>query len=165
DKLRQNTDLRWIIIGDGRQREWLVQKIKEYRLDNAIYLLGQHPVDSMPMYFSMADALLVTLKRDKIFELTIPSKIQSYLACGRPILGALDGEGANIINDSGAGYAVPAGDAEALANAVLKMYQSTEEERTQMGLNGRKYYEQHFDRELLFGRLEDIMKAAIEENS
>ncbi|NIN35622.1 MAG: glycosyltransferase WbuB, partial [Gammaproteobacteria bacterium] len=65
---------------------------------------------------------------------------------------------ANIIRDSGAGYAVPAGDAEALANAVLKIYHSTKEERMKMGMNGRKYYEQHFDRKLLLNRLEDIMK-------
>lgn len=164
-RLRYIEDIHWIIVGDGRIRIWLEQKIKEYSLQNVIYLIGQRPVESMPIYFSLSDILLVTLKRDDIFALTIPSKIQSYLACGKPVAGALDGEGANIINESGAGYAVPAGDAKALADAVLKMYRLSNTERLQMGEKGRRYYDQHFDREHLFTRLEEIMKTAVKEGT
>ena len=164
NKLKHNENIHWIIIGDGRYRKWLEEKIDEFKLNNTIHLVGQLPVESMPVYFSLADVLLATLRRDMIFELTIPSKIQSYLACGKPIIGALDGEGANIINASGAGYAVPAEDADALADTVLIMYKKTDAERAQMGRYGRQYYNQHFDREHLFNMLEKIMAEALEES-
>lgn len=164
-KLRHVEDIRWVIMGDGRNRDWLERQIKEHGLENIIYLTGQRPMASMPVYFSLADVLLVTLRRDPIFELTIPSKIQSYLACGKPIIGALDGEGAKIIEESAAGFAVTAEDAEGLAEAVLKMYRLPETKRARMGESGRRYYQQHFDREHLFAKLERIMKESVEGRS
>jgi len=164
-KLRHIEDINWIIIGEGRNRHWLEQKIKEFNLEDIIHLAGQRPVESMPGYFTLADVLLVTLKSNDIFKLTIPSKIQSYLACAKPIIGALDGEGANIINESGAGFAVPAEDANALADAVLKMYRLPDTERVQMGQLGRQYYEQHFDRKRLLDRLGRIMIEAVGEKT
>jgi glycosyltransferase involved in cell wall biosynthesis len=98
--------------------------------------------------------MLVTLKREPIFALTIPSKVQSYLACAKPIVAALDGEGARIIRESGAGIAVAAEDADALAHAILTMCQLPEGERREMGLRGRRYFESHFERRMLLGRLE-----------
>ncbi len=163
DKIRHHGKIHWIIIGDGRNKDWLIQKIKEYQLEKAIHIIGQQPVETMPVYFSLADVLLVTLRKDMIFELTIPSKIQSYLASGKPVIGALDGEGARIIKASGAGYAVPAEDADALAKSVLKMFNDTYSNRNEMGNNGRQYYEQYFSKEHLLGKLEDIMKEAVKE--
>ena len=89
----------------------------------------------------------MTLKRDPIFSLTVPSKIQSYLGCGRPVLGALDGEGARVIERSGAGFTCPAEDAQALADAALALYNMPHEERRQMGDRGRAYFEAHFQRD------------------
>ena len=65
-------------------------------MEKTVHLLGRHPVEKMPGFFSHADALLVSLKRDPVFSSTIPSKIQSYLASGRPIIAMLDGEGAKL---------------------------------------------------------------------
>jgi colanic acid biosynthesis glycosyl transferase WcaI len=106
--------------------------------------------------------MLVTLKRDPVFALTIPSKIQSYLACGRPIIAALDGEGARVIAESGAGIAASAGDAGALAEGVLRLCRMPRPEREAMGRRGRAYFEQNFERSLLLGRLEVWMKSATE---
>lgn len=108
----------------------------------------------MPHFFALADAMLVTLKDDPIFALTIPSKIQSYLACGRPVAAALDGEGARVISEAGAGIAVKAGNAAALADAVRRLYVMPAHEREAMGRRGRDYFEQHFERNLLISRLE-----------
>ena len=111
----------------------------------------------MPRFFALSDALLVTLKKDPIFALTIPSKIQSYLACGKPIIAALNGEGSRIIEEARAGITCPAEDPDALAEAVIKMYSMSKTERDTIGFNGRLYFEKHFEREGLFDRLERWM--------
>jgi glycosyltransferase involved in cell wall biosynthesis len=108
----------------------------------------------MPRFFALTDAMLVTLKDDAVFALTVPSKVQSYLACGRPIVAALDGEGARVIAEAGAGVAVKAGDTAALADAVLRLYRMPAPEREAMGSRGRDYFERNFERSMLISRLE-----------
>jgi colanic acid biosynthesis glycosyl transferase WcaI len=116
--------------------------------------LGRYPAEAMPGFFALADVLLVTLKKDPVFAVTIPSKIQSYLACGRPIVAAVDGEGARVIAESGGGLTVPAGDAEALAGVVLKMYAMPKPDLQKMGQLSRKYFERHFERSNLLDKLD-----------
>jgi glycosyltransferase involved in cell wall biosynthesis len=114
-------------------------------------------MEAMPPLFAAADAMLVTLRNEPVFALTIPSKLQSYLACGRPIVAALDGEGARVVREAGAGVAVPAGDPRALADAVLELARAPRPEREAMGASGRRYFERHFERALLLARLEGWM--------
>lgn len=154
EKLRPYTDIQWLILGDGRMLPWVKEQIEARGLGRAVHLLGQHPVESMPGYFALADAMLVTLRREPVFALTVPSKIQSYLACGKPIIAALDGEGARIVREASAGTAVPAEDSEGLANAVLEMYRMTEAERQAIGARGLQYFKENFEREMLLGRLD-----------
>jgi glycosyltransferase involved in cell wall biosynthesis len=158
ERLRAQRDIHWAIIGDGRRQAWVEQEIARRGLQDSVHLLGRHPVRSMAGFFASADVMLVTLRRDPAFALTIPSKVQSYLACGRPIIAALDGEGARVIEESGAGIAVRAGDSGALAAGVLKLYHMPRQERETMGRRGRLYFEQHFERELLLSRLEQWMR-------
>lgn len=156
-KLQQYADIQWIILGDGRRRVWVEQEVEKQGLKNCIHLLGRHPMELMPHYFAAADVLLVTLKKEPIFALTIPAKIQSYMACRRPIIAALDGEGGHLITESGAGLSVSAEDPDALAGAVLTMYRMSKEERDAMGMRGREYCEANFNREMLIDRLEGWM--------
>ncbi len=158
DQLRAEHGIHWDIIGDGRMQAWVDSEVRRRNLGDNVHLLGRHPVESMPRFFALADAMLVTLKRDPVFALTIPSKVQSYLACARPIIAALDGEGARVIGESGAGIAVRAGDAGALAEGVLRLYRMPRQEREAMGQRGRRYFEQHFECELLLSRLEQWMR-------
>jgi glycosyltransferase involved in cell wall biosynthesis len=153
--LKNEHDIHWVIIGDGRLHDWLQQEVERRRLRETVHLLGRHPLESMPRFFALADAMLVTLRNDPVFALTIPSKVQSYLACGRPVVAALDGEGAKVITESGAGIAVSAGDAAALAGAVLRLYRTPDAERNAMGQRGREYFNQHFERALLLSRIEE----------
>jgi glycosyltransferase involved in cell wall biosynthesis len=161
DKLRAYPDIHWVILGDGRARSWLEAEINETGLTDRVHLLGRFPMESMPYYFSLADIMLVTLKSEPIFSLTIPSKIQSYLACGKPIVAALDGEGGRVVAESGAGFSSPAEDANALAESVLAMYRMPKEERDAMGMRGREYCEENFEREMLINRLEDWMRELV----
>jgi glycosyltransferase involved in cell wall biosynthesis len=163
DKLRHIEDLHWVFIGDGRREKWMYKRISELKLEENIHMLGRCDPEDMPYYFSLADALLVTLKQEPIFALTIPSKIQSYLACGKPILGTLDGEGAKIINESGCGYAAAAQDSDGLSEFALKLYKMKPEKRQLMGESGKMYYDKYFDRNRLFKQLEEVMVETIKE--
>lgn len=156
--LRPYSDIHWIIVGDGRLAGWLKKEVVERGLASQIHLMGQFPLASMPDWFAQADLMLATLRRDPVFALTIPSKIQSYLACAKPIVAALDGEGARIIQLSGAGFTAAAEDAEGLAVAVQNIYKMAPAERKVLGENGRKYYEKNFDRETLLDKLDVWLK-------
>ena len=158
ERLKSSPDIRWLILGDGRMLSWVEAEIERRGLRSTVMLLGRHPAESMPLWFALADAMLVTLRRDPIFAMTIPSKAQSYLACARPIIAALDGEGARVIREAGAGIAVTTGDAAGLAEAVMQLYRTPEPERRAMGERGRRYFEEHFERECLLDQLEGLMR-------
>ena len=163
--LRDRHAIHWVILGEGRQSRWVREEIVRRGLGHCVHMLGQHPENSMPEWFARADVLLVTLKSDPIFALTIPSKIQSYMACGRPILAALDGEGARVVKEACAGLVVSAEDAAALAEAVLHMSNMPLSEREMLGQNGRRYFLQEFDRDTLLARLDSWMKELVREES
>ena len=161
--LRARDDILWLIAGDGQERNRIASEITKRRLDTTVKLLGRFPTSDMPAFFACSDALLVTLRADPVFALTIPSKIQSYLAAGRPILGALNGEGARIVVESGAGIVVPAEDAAALAAAVERMAELPVEQRNAMGRRGNAYFRRHFRRDHLIRQLENWMRELVDE--
>lgn len=160
-----NQHIHWVIIGDGRMRPWVEAQIADRGLGSSVHLLGRHPVDAMPRYFAHADVLLVTLKRDPIFSWTIPSKLQSYMACARPIVAAVDGEGRRLIEEAGCGVTCSAEDAHGLAAAILSMYRKPKEERERMGKKGKLYCEFNFEREKLITRLEGYMSEVLPKKS
>ncbi|HKA44158.1 MAG TPA: glycosyltransferase family 4 protein [Burkholderiales bacterium] len=157
ERLKPFPDIRWIIVGDGRMLSWVEAEVARRSLQASVFLLGRYPPASMPRWFALADVMLVTLREDPIFAMTIPAKAQSYFACARPIVAALDGEGARVIREAGAGITVAPGNAAALAEAVMALYRMPEPERHAMGERGRRYFEQHFERERLLGQLEKWM--------
>ncbi|RZL46285.1 MAG: glycosyltransferase WbuB [Pedobacter sp.] len=155
---KTNPHIKWIILGDGRKKPFVEQKIEEFSLQNNVFLLGSFPVIEMPRFFSCADCLLVSLKRDYIFSLTIPSKMQSYLACGKPIIASLDGEGGRIINEAEAGLVSNAENPQLLASRIIEMASMSADEIKIMGKNAKKYFDNNFERELLIDKLEDIFE-------
>jgi glycosyltransferase involved in cell wall biosynthesis len=161
--MRDRPDIHWIIIGDGLMRDSLERQIRERGLASTVALLGRQPPTEMPRYFAAADALLVTLRADPVFALTIPSKIQSYLAAGKPVIGALDGEGARIIVESGAGWTCAAGDAAGLAALARQLAATSDADRASMGSRGATYFEDHFERNRLLDRLEGWMQELTEQ--
>jgi colanic acid biosynthesis glycosyl transferase WcaI len=154
ERLKAERHIHWVILGDGRMRAWVAEEVRRRELDATVHVLGQRPPESMPRYFAHADVLLATLRREPIFAYTIPSKIQTYIACARPVVAALEGEGGRIIREAGAGWTVPPEDPEALAAAVLAASRLTKPERDAMGQRGEAWFRQHFEREKLLSRLE-----------
>ena len=152
--LKNRTEIRWIIVGDGRRSNWLHNEIGQRGLDQCVLMLGRFPVVRMPSFYARADALLVSLRADPVFTLTVPSKVQSYLMAGVPVLGMLDGEGAEVIRRAKAGFTCAAGDSAGLAKAVLELSSTSVTQRKCLGENGRRYAESEFGRSVLIDRLE-----------
>lgn len=151
--LKDEKKIRWLVVGDGRAAEWVRSEVAKRRLGERVLLLGRYPVDRMPSFFKHADALLVSLKDTPIFSMTIPGKLQSYLASGIPVLAMLNGEGAELVKGSGAGLSCPAGDGKALATAVLELAGMPADARAEMGARGLAVSRTEFDRETLISRL------------
>ena len=146
-----------VILGDGRDKLRLQKQIKEKGITEKFHFLGSYPPNEMPYYFSCADGLLITLKKANIFSYTIPSKLQSYLACGKPIIGSLDGVGNKIITESNSGFASSAENHELLANNILKLYNLSEADKLKLSNNALNYFENHFNKKHLIERIEHIL--------
>ena len=152
--LKNYKKIAWIIIGSGRMKDYVENEIHIRGLEENVYLIGRYPLEMMPVFFAEADALLVTLKESPIGDLTIPGKLQAYLASGVPILGMMNGEGAKVIKESGAGLVASAGNGIELANKVKCLEMLDEVALKQLGENGKMYCHENFNRDSLISNLE-----------
>lgn len=150
--LKSHADVRLVLVGSGSRSEWLQQEVARRRLSN-VQLPGRFEPEAMPGILVQASALLVSLVRNPIMSQTVPSKVQAYLAAGKPIIASLDGEGARVLEESGAGVSCPAEDAAALAEAVLRLRALPSDALQRMGEEGQIYYKQHFDPAVLAKKL------------
>jgi colanic acid biosynthesis glycosyl transferase WcaI len=146
--------VRWLIVGDGRMASWVEDEIKRRELQDQVFMFGRHPSHRMSSFFQHADALLVSLKDNPIFAMTIPSKLQTYLSSGIPVVAMLNGEGSEVIRESGAGMVCRASDDQGLAQIVLELSEMTLAERQEMGRRGLQLSQREFDRDTLIDRLE-----------
>ncbi len=147
-----------VMLGSGSELDWMQQQVKSKSLTN-LHLMGRFPASAMPFLLSNASALLVTLADQSIFAMTVPNKIQAYMAVGRPIIACLNGEGARLIREADAGVTVAAEDGFGLAQAILQLYKKTPDERNRLGLNGQRYYQRNFDRDTLIEQLLSHLKS------
>ncbi len=159
--LKHRADIRWLVVGDGRMAASVRDEITRRGLDARVPMLGRQPLERMPAFFRGADALLVSLKADPVFAMTIPGKVQSYLAAGLPLLGMLNGEGARVIEEAQAGLVCAAGDGPALARCVEQLVAMGAEGRAALGASGRAYGRREFDRARLFDSLEAWIVQAV----
>ena len=159
--LRDLPGLRFVLVGSGARSAWLAQQIASRGLDNVL-LAGRFAPEHMPAILAQAQVLLVSLVDDPAMALTVPSKLQTYLAAGKPVLAALRGEGASLVAEAGAGLACAPGDGQALAQAVRRLHALPEAERAAMGAAGRSYHDAHFAPEQLTPRLVAHLQEAIE---
>jgi glycosyltransferase involved in cell wall biosynthesis len=163
--LKSETRIRWLIVGDGRMAGWLRGEIERLGLQNNVLMLGRYPLDRMPSFYQHADALLLSLKDEPIFAMTIPGKLQSYLAAGIPIVAMLNGEGAEVVERSGAGVTCRAGDSEALAKAVMQLSSLPAERVAEMAQNALRVSRTEFDRARLITQLETWLAELVRNRS
>ena len=156
--LKGHSDIHFVVLGDGSKRKWMLEQAQLRGLTN-LHLPGQFPVETMLGFMQKASALLVTLADQSIFAATVPNKVQAYMASGRPIIACLNGEGARLVQEAKAGLVSPAEDAEALADTILQLYNISPLDRKVMGDNGRRYYSEHFDHDILVKQLIEHLQA------
>ena len=137
-------NLRWHIVGDGSELENMKKLAEELGASNLTFH-GRKPLEEMVKYYSMADAMLVTMKDSPIISYTLPGKVQTYMAAGKPMLGAINGETQRLINEAKCGVCVPAEDAEALANAARDF--ATSDKLDEYAENSYAYCAANFDKE------------------
>lgn len=140
------------IVGDGSEIEHLKKLSGD--LTNVVFY-GRKPIEEMPMYYEMADAMLVTLTDDPIISLTLPGKVQTYMAAGKPIVGAVNGETQMILNDSQGGYCGEALSSSQLAQNIMKLKLSNNS--IEIGRCNRKYYENNFSKQEFMAKLINML--------
>ena len=160
-RLQHLADFRLVLVGSGSMSGWLQQQKQDRELDNVI-LAGRYPAEEMPQFFQRARALVVSLKRAEIFAQTVPAKVQSYLAAGRPIVAALDGEGARVVQEAGAGLVCAAEDVDGLVRCIEGLYNMAPTDRDALGQAGRRYFLENFEMGKQASRLIDILQRRID---
>ena len=155
DKITDNGKrIMFHIVGEGQELSALQEYAREVNLDNVLFH-GRKPSEEMPQYYSMADAMLVTMIPDQLVSLTLPAKVQSYMAAGKPIIASADGEIARVINEAKCGVCARADDEEDLLNAIMTFLNSASKDK--MGCNARMYYDNNFSVNIVMDKLERIL--------
>ncbi len=153
----QKIRVRFNIIGNGRYEIELKNHIERADVTEFFNFISRKPAEDIPNYFAWSDAVLITLSKSEVYSMTIPAKTQSCLACGMPVLVSADGEVKNIIKDAECGLCSESGNANDLAENVIKFINFTKEERAQFSKNALKYYQDHFDKNYLMNRVEELI--------
>ena len=153
-----------VVVGSGRDEERVRHRISTMGLDKRFLFVGRHPEEDMPQFFSFADAMLVTLKSFPIFALTVPSKVQAYMACSKPIIASLNGEGARLIEQAGAGFTVPASNADALSRLFVQIEEIDQSELQAIGKAGHRYFQTEFSPSILLNNLLTFLNRAADKN-
>lgn len=135
--------IRFHIVGDGTDVDRLKALKEKHKLNNVIFH-GRQPLEKMPEFYSMADAMLVTLEADPVLSLTLPGKVQTYMAAGKPIIGSINGETKHVISNAKCGFSGNANDERELVKNIIKFIQY--DNRTQLCNNARDFYERTFSK-------------------
>jgi colanic acid biosynthesis glycosyl transferase WcaI len=152
------TGINWIIVGDGMSRKWLEAEVARAGLSDIFHFEGLKPMADIPKYTTIADVLLGCLVKSELLEATIPAKVMSYFAAGRPMVLAMDGEARELVNHTiKCGFAGPTGDSKTLANNIKKVYGLKPGERANLGERARAYHFKHFERNIILSRLYDFI--------
>ena len=155
--LKDLTSLRVHFVGDGAVREEMERYVRENGLSRMVRFYGRRGVEEMPEFYKLADACLVSLRADNEIGLTLPSKVQGYMAAGKAVIGMIDGSAKEVIEASGCGLCVRAGDTEGLAAAIRSFVEEPERYRD-CGENARRYFREHFSKRNFMARLENELK-------
>ncbi len=151
-RMLKDEPVKFHIVGSGSDYEALKHEAEDS--DNIVFY-GRRPLDEMMSFYEKTDAMLVTMKDDPVLSYTLPGKVQSYMAAGKPIIGAIGGETMRVISNAKCGYCGEPENAEELASNIRRFISS--EDRKLMGKRSRKYYEDNFDKETFIDRLENAL--------
>ena len=163
--LRENKNIKFVFVGDGRRKESLELFAKENDLHETVFFLGRYPLETMPAFMNAADVLMFSLKDELCFNLTVPAKVQFYMSQGKPILAMINGDGAKLVREADCGLAVNAGDAKSFADSVLTLSKMSVSSLQNLGLNGKNYYQAHFTKQDRINQLKELLEIEYEKKS
>ncbi len=155
---KQGLKFRVNFVGNGSDKQRLVEIVKEKKLGECVIFHNSVPMSDMDKIYRKADALLVSLRKGQV---TVPSKVQAYMATGKPIFGSMDGSGYDLIRESGCGRCCPAEDAEGIAS-MMKDYILNPDQYNDCGEKGREYFRQNFTLTKYCDRLEELLQELTE---
>ena len=153
-KTRSDKKIRFNIVGDGRYKNEFVNIVNAKGLDNMFNFIPKQPATRIPEFMAASDVAFISLTDSPLFAMTIPAKLQSYMACGIPNIASAAGETAKIINESNSGLCGSPGNAEELADNIIKLSVKSREELKKLGNNARKYYDSHFNKTILLDKMD-----------
>ena len=153
--------LRWLLVGEGRIREMLEKKSLDLGIQDVVLFPGRFPATDIPALVARADGSMLTLKKDPLFAITVPNRLQTYMACGKPVLASIDGEAAQIIQEADCGMVAPAGDVTKFIEMIDTFMQSDTLQRANWAKNARLYYLANFERDFLINSLHQKMSKEI----
>ncbi|WP_411812269.1 glycosyltransferase family 4 protein [Chryseobacterium scophthalmum] len=156
-ELKDEKHIQFILVGDGRKMPFVKDFVDQNNLNDTISIMGRFPVEAMSSFFDKADVMLVTLKDDPIFNLTVPAKLQAYMSASKPIVAMLNGEGSENIIDAECGFTVSAGNYVGLSETILKASLLSADDLRILGENSRSYYERYFKMSACISNLENII--------
>lgn len=154
--LKGKADVNFTIVGDGRNKAELIKQIEQNDVGDMFTMVDRQPAEKIPAILAECDAAFISFMDTPLFAKTIPAKLQSYMACGMPIVASACGETDRIVREANCGVCAPIGDSESLSNAILNLiYQPN---LRQMGENALTYYKKNFDKKMLMGGLDEYWK-------
>lgn len=161
NKIKDVPNFKVHFVGDGSCLGQMKEFVNNNGLEDIVQFYGRRPVEEMPKFYKLADACLVSLKADNATGLTLPSKVQGYMAAGLPIIGMIDGSAKEVIAEAKCGLCVNADDVDGFAR-VMKNFIENKEEYRDFGLNGRKYFKDNFNKRKLLDSIEKSIDNLIE---
>lgn len=149
--------LHLLLVGDGMSKEHLKQLVIDKGLNDHVSFYGKVEARDIPKFSELSDAMVVSLAENADLELTIPAKVASCMAAGKPIIACLNGEGAAVLREADCGFVSPSGDTVALADNLLKFKDTDSEELLHLGLRAKRYYMDRFSRKRVISDLEQLL--------
>ncbi len=146
------------VVGSGTELDACKELAHELGLSNVVFH-GRHPIEEMPAYYAKADVMVATFADDPVLGYTLPRKIQSYMAAGKPVIGTVAGEARRVLEEAGCGFCCDTEDAEGLAECCRRMAAATPGERSRYGEMGRRYCAEHYSRDSFFETLTGALEA------
>ena len=154
--LKGKANVNFTIVGDGRNKAELIKQIEQNDVGDMFTMVNRQPAEKIPAILAECDAAFISFMDTPLFTKTIPAKLQSYMACGMPIVASACGETERIVREANCGVCAPIGDADALAQAILVIKENTE--LPQMGKNAVEYSKVHFSKVKLMDQLEEFFR-------
>ena len=152
-----NKSIHWIFVGSGRYKKDFIEILQNKKLIDRVTFVEQVKIDEIPTIVNKASALFISLKNDEIFSKTVPAKLQTYMALGKPIIGALNGEGAKIIIESNCGVVEENYDYLKLAKKINNFANISDSQLASLGKNGKTYYQKNFNSKLRMQQIQNLI--------